>query len=393
MNARSIRFVFADPPGFSGQRNAARIIWDGMRARGWHCDLLPLPTADRTSDTGRGLVSSALAVGRIIQAWLAAIRLRRRAPAGITFLACSQTVAGLVRDGVAFTILTAGRRGGAAVISLNGNLFASWSRRGFCARALRWLARNASIITVVGDGQRDRLVALGIPARMVRVIPNTADCPVCTVKATTAKQREVDRPVRILYLSSLITSKGYPMLLEALRMISDRDGPQLEAVLCGAIVASPHDAFGSESTARTWIDSITSEINRSQRVTVRWLPGAVGAAKNDLLARCHIFTLPTQYPVEAQPLSLLEAMASGCAIVATGIAEIPTILPPDTKTAVLLDHPTPASLAAAIERLAADADTRTAMAVTARDRFEKLFAPHRHLDAWESIFAGLGTPS
>ena len=337
MNVRSIRFVFADPPGFSGQRNAARIIWDGMRARGWQCDLLPLPTADRTSDTGRSLVSSARAIGRIIQAWLAAIRLRRDGPTAITFLACSQTGTGLVRDGVAFLIMTAGRAGNTAVIALNGNLFASWSRRDFRTWALRWLARNASIITVVGDRQRHRLSALGIPARKIRVIPNTADCPLCTVEETTAKHREVDRPIRILYLSSLITSKGYPMLLEA-----------------------------------------------------QWLPGADGAAKNDLLARCHIFTLPTQYPVEAQPLSLLEAMASGCAIVTTGIAEIPTILPSDARAAMLLDHPTPASLAAAIERLAADTDSRTAMALAARARYETLFAPHRHLDAWESVFAGLG---
>jgi len=390
VNVRSIRFVFADPPGFSGQRNAARIIWDGMRARGWQCDLLPLPTADRTSDTGRSLVSSARAIGRIIQAWLAAIRLRRDGPTAITFLACSQTGTGLVRDGVAFLIMTAGRAGNTAVIALNGNLFASWSRRDFRTWALRWLARNASIITVVGDRQRHRLSALGIPARKIRVIPNTADCPLCTVEETTAKHREVDRPIRILYLSSLITSKGYPMLLEALRMISGRDGAQLDAVLCGTIVASPHDAFGSELTARSWIDSIVSEINRSPRVRAQWLPGADGAAKNDLLARCHIFTLPTQYPVEAQPLSLLEAMASGCAIVTTGIAEIPTILPSDARAAMLLDHPTPASLAAAIERLAADTDSRTAMALAARARYETLFAPHRHLDAWESVFAGLG---
>lgn len=393
MSGRVIRFVYANPPGFSGQRNAARLVWTGLGDRGWDCRLFALPTLDRTADSSRGCIPRIVLLVRVVQTWLVALRLRSREPAAYTFLACSQTVTGLVRDGITFLILTAGRRGSVAVIALNGNAFSSWSFRDPRARVFRFLARNATCVTVVGDGQRDRLAALGVPPERIRVVSNTADAPLLAAAQVESKQRESHGPVRLLYLSSLITSKGYPTYLEALNLLAHRDGPPLEAILCGAIVASPHDEFGSESAARVWIQEALAEIGQTRRIRVRWIPGAAGDEKYDLLSRCHVFVLPTLYPVEAQPLALLEAMASGCAIVTTGIAEIPVLLPRDANVAVIIDDPTPSTVADAVERLVREPEARMSLAMAARGRYADCFAGGQHIDAWERLFADIGRGS
>jgi glycosyltransferase involved in cell wall biosynthesis len=87
--------------------------------------------------------------------------------------------------------------------------------------------------------------------------------------------------------------------------------------------------------------------------------------------------------VEAQPVVLLEAMASGCAIVTTAAGEIPAIL--DDRSAVLLTDGTSETLAAALQSLVADAAARARLALAANARFVNLYQIERHLDTWEKL--------
>ena len=50
-----------------------------------------------------------------------------------------------------------------------------------------------------------------------------------------------------------------------------------------------------------------------------------GQAKVDLLNQCHIFSLLSRYPNEGQPISILEAMGNGMAVITTDHAGIPEI--------------------------------------------------------------------
>ena len=54
--------------------------------------------------------------------------------------------------------------------------------------------------------------------------------------------------------------------------------------------------------------------------------GVVGGQdKVNLLNRCHIFSLLSRYPNEGQPISILEAMGNGMAVITTDHAGIPEI--------------------------------------------------------------------
>jgi glycosyltransferase involved in cell wall biosynthesis len=192
------------------------------------------------------------------------------------------------------------------------------------------------------------------------------------------------RPVRLLHLSSLIDTKGYPEYLAALSLLSGLAGAEFEAVLCGRMVSSEFsDRFRDAASAQTWIESEMAKINRGGRARVKWIKGAVGAEKTALYREADIFVLPTRYSVEAQPLVLLEAMASGCAILTTRAGEIPTIL--DERSAVFLEEATAAGVAAALETLITDGGARARLARAAHQRFLQNYTVERHLDQWERL--------
>jgi glycosyltransferase involved in cell wall biosynthesis len=63
---------------------------------------------------------------------------------------------------------------------------------------------------------------------------------------------------------------------------------------------------------------------------VKYLGAFIGGEDKKLLyASTHIFCLPTFYPYEGQPISILEAYASGCAVLTTPHAGIPDIFRDD----------------------------------------------------------------
>lgn len=90
-----------------------------------------------------------------------------------------------------------------------------------------------------------------------------------------------------------------------------------------------------------------------------------------LLREVAIFVLPSTS--EGLPMALLEAMAWGRAIVATKVGGVPDVLS-DNEDALLVPPSDPPALAAALARLAADADLRARLGPAARERARRLNA-------------------
>jgi glycosyltransferase involved in cell wall biosynthesis len=379
----SLFFCYADPTGFSGQKAATELVINGLSRRGWRCRRLPMPVLNRGhgGELGRWRYLAAL-----LRAWGRALRLLG-SPSGRLSVSLGQTRVAFLRDGVPLLLGWAVLRRERIVATLNGNVFMQWPGGSFNLRVFCFLLRRAGRVTVVGDGQRERLLALGLPADRVVVVVNSCELSPIPAAAVEAKHR--DGPVRCLFLSSLIDTKGFPEYLEALGLLSSALGPPLEAVLCGRLVASDFSSrFPDLADAEAWIERQLDKINRSVRVRCRWIKGATGRDKEALFREANIFVLPTRYAVEAQPLVLLEAMASGCAIITSRVGEIATIL--DDRSAVLLPGGGAAAVAAELERLAADAPGRRLLAQAAHARFLERYQVERHLDAWEQLLLAAG---
>lgn len=106
----------------------------------------------------------------------------------------------------------------------------------------------------------------------------------------------------------------------------------------------------------------------------------------DFLAACDLFIFPSLY--EGLGIALIEAMAAGCACVASEAGPIPEIVEHD-RDAVLVPPADHLALADAVCRLLGDADYRKrlgdAARVTARERFQPQKAAERLTQIYESI--------
>lgn len=376
-----IYFSYLDPKGFSGQRTATELVIKGLERRHWPCFRLPQPALDRDC---RAKGAKIIYLTGVLMAWMRGIRLLF-AHGGWFCSNLPQTRIGMIREAVnlLFARVGIGRR--RIVISLHGSLFMHWPARSLEARLFKWLLTQVGTITVLGEKQRERLLQMGVAPEQVHVVVNSCELAPLDSESLKNKVSAGDSPVvHLLYLSSLIDTKGYPEFLEALRDLGHSEGTRIEAILCGRLLEAEQNArFSSAVVAEAWIEQILTEINRSKRVSVRWVRGAIGEEKRRLFHEAEIFVLPTRYAVEAQPLVLLEAMASGCAIVSTQVGEIPTIL--DKSSACLLEDPSVAELVRVLGELTNSPKERERIALHAHQRFVDRYQIEQHINAWEKI--------
>ncbi|MBE3519130.1 MAG: glycosyltransferase [Firmicutes bacterium] len=114
---------------------------------------------------------------------------------------------------------------------------------------------------------------------------------------------------------------------------------------------------------------LTEKIRQSGLTGVFQLAGHVRDVP-EFLRGLDLFVLPSRR--EALGLSILEAMASGLAVVATKVGGIPEVVV-NGETGLLVEPDDPEELCQAITALLADPELRTAMGKRGRARVEKLF--------------------
>jgi glycosyltransferase involved in cell wall biosynthesis len=110
-------------------------------------------------------------------------------------------------------------------------------------------------------------------------------------------------PVRLLFLSNLLFGKGHLELAEAFRRLPAAVRATLRLDFAGGF-----DTDENEAAFRARIADLPEAAYH----------GVVGGEiKRRLLAEAHVFCLPTYYAHEGQPISILEAYASGAAVITT----------------------------------------------------------------------------
>jgi len=125
------------------------------------------------------------------------------------------------------------------------------------------------------------------------------------------ERSKTDNTIGIVYLSNLMESKGILDLFEAVKIIRNR-GEKIHLDVAGAIEPVIEDRV------KVYLEELGDSVSYHGVVE--------GKKKKELLLNNYIFCLPSKHPYgEGQPISILEAMANGCAIVTTdhgGIKDI-----------------------------------------------------------------------
>jgi len=151
-------------------------------------------------------------------------------------------------------------------------------------------------------------------------------------------QTNVEGPtLRITYLSNLMEEKGIHDLLDALLEL-EGNGMDYEARIAGNIA----------NDDRLLIKQKLDQLKNTTYIGVIDLQ-----AKVELLNWSNVFILPTYYIMEGQPISILEAMATGNVILTTDHAGIPDIFI-DSLNGFYVEKRSPRSIVTTLTRLQND---------------------------------------
>jgi glycosyltransferase involved in cell wall biosynthesis len=180
-----------------------------------------------------------------------------------------------------------------------------------------------------------------IPPEKRHVVPNTIVESMQFSEEEIAEKlaaRRQRRRFNVVFISNMYRSKGYRDLAEAL-CAAPPDGPW-QAHFVGA--------WPSESD-RTEFESWVAEQGKSDHFRIH---GKVEDREQikELLRDADVLALPTYYPVEAQPVCIIEALNASTPIIATRHASIPEYVIDDVN-GYLVDKESPNQIAAALKKL------------------------------------------
>jgi len=231
-------------------------------------------------------------------------------------------------------------------------------------------------IIVLGDLLREQFDFVPSIKDKLKVIPNglTKDIYVTT---DTKELPSNDQPIKILYLSNLIPSKGYLTLLESCIKLEKEGNIEFICDYCGGFIQTVVD--GNHLDAKERLTEFKNLIKSNNLIEKVFYHGTVtGRIKEKMLSQAHIFVLPTCFPWEGQPLSIIEALAFSTPIISTPYRSIPEQVL-DGYNGYLIPPNDPEALVQAIKKLVENSDRYKHMSIAARKHFETNFTRKVHL--------------
>ncbi|MFQ5572182.1 MAG: glycosyltransferase family 4 protein, partial [Rhodothermales bacterium] len=247
----------------------------------------------------------------------------------------------------------------------------AWTARRMVRRVQRFVFLNESLA---------ERCAPWIPDEQRLAIPNTIDDAVrCGEDEVAAKQaRRAERTAfRLLFLSNMIASKGYLDVLRAVGLLHAR-GLSLHADFVGRWTSDEDRTAFERLVEEENLDAVvTHHGGLSDRTQIK-----------DLYLNADVFLLPSYYPTEAQPITIIEALNAGTPVITTRHSGIPDMVR-DGQEALFVPPRAPDAIAGAVRHLA-DAATWVSFSRNARRRFQMRFSPVAVRRLWEMLLKGTG---
>lgn len=251
-------------------------------------------------------------------------------------------------------------------IQTRDEFYASW-QRWLVRRTMHW----ADSVILNSIHVRDFAISEeGAPADRIVVIPNgiSVEKYISTVPKLTLRA-QLNLPTDCILLGSigrLVPQKGFDILLQALAQLRRRD-----LFLCIAGVGREEQNLRAQAR----------ELGLQARVVFM-------GYRRDVPALMHCLDLYVHASrFEGMPIVILEAMASGCPIVATAVDGTRELIQ-DARDGWLVPPEDPLALANAIQSALDDPNEARRRNAAALQRVSDYFDTNKVLDAWERVFQG-----
>lgn len=270
------------------------------------------------------------------------------------------------------------RFGCATVFHLHDGNFERYVDHGFGGALLRGCIRRtigaSDVVIVLSErwaqwmrqfSPQSRVHVIGNPVRLPpqeRRVPSVGDTPAASG--------------RVLFLGMICDAKGSFDLLRAFAVFRSRM-PGWRLVV------------GGNGEVERFLEQAVA---LGMRDDVDYLGWVSGAEKNRALAAADVFVLPSYS--EGMPVSLLEAMAYGSAVIATPVGGVPDMMTPELH-GLWIEPGDVSGLAAALERVAGSPELRARLGAAARQHVLAEYAAETasekicraYDDAWQRMRA------
>lgn len=236
--------------------------------------------------------------------------------ADLFYLTISQSVRGNIRDLLILRLLR--NQGKKCLIHLHGGYFRKLYENDMKPIQRRW--NEAALKKIDGSivlGNSLKYIFEGlVDDNKIFVVPNCVDDDYLLSDVSMKPNQE---PYHILYLSNFIRSKGYDIVLEMAKEYKNHTGNKnLHFDFAGKFYGEDEKQFFETFVRENSLEGVLT------------YHGIVdGDKKRELLRNSTFFILPTNYPKEGQPISILEAMGNGMIILTTNHAGIQDIVEND----------------------------------------------------------------
>ncbi len=290
-----ILFIAPVPPPLTGNSLAVKILVDEI-SKHHEVELI-----NQNKSSLKSGINSLSRIKKIISILYSAFCHRNNAD--VIYLSLSESLAGNLKDIVLYIILR-GKLSAMLVHLLGGSgIKAMMEANGLRSKVNTAFYRRLAGVIVEGRTQAG-IFANSVSPRKIHVVPNFAEDFLFLSENDIRMKFLCVSPLKILFLSNLINGKGHNELVDAY--------VGLDSCLQSAIRIAFVGGFEGSKQKGAFLKRIENHKN------ITYLGSFIGGNdKRELYSQSHIFCLPTYYPYEGQPISILEAYATGCVVIAT----------------------------------------------------------------------------
>jgi glycosyltransferase involved in cell wall biosynthesis len=298
-----ILFIAPIPPPINGQSKASKVLFDALVINN---EIHTVNLSKNSLKNGFDSIQRVSDIfGILIKVW------KEKKNNDIIYLSLAESFLGNLRDIFIYSILYKSRHkifvhmlGGAGMREiLNG--------KGIQQKINCFFIKQIAGVLVEGSVNFEAFSKV-IPENKIHIVPNFAEDFLFLsddeIKAKFANKEFI----QILYLSNLLPGKGYDELADAYIGLDENLKKQVKIIYVGG--------FESDESEKEFLDKIKNQNN------ISYIGKFIdGENKRELYSKSHVFCLPTYYPYEGQPISILEAYATGCVVITSNHSGIPFV--------------------------------------------------------------------
>lgn len=305
MKTTKLLFIAPLPPPTDGQSKASAEALKAFVEMGWSIEVLNI---------GRSCIKRSVSteIRRVIEVFILLFKIFLYSrKSDVVYISLSESYLGNFKDLLIYSLLfgklnhvTIHMLGGTGMDKLlNHNRITSFLNGFFMMK----------MNTVIVEGARGKSIFKKyFPQEKIKIIHNFVDDYLHSTYDEVIKKFKNNETLNILYLSNLLHSKGYMELFNGYVKLAPPVREKMALTFVGG--------FQDVNSEREFLNLIDNEPG------VKYLGNFIdGVEKKELYLKSHIFCLPTYYPYEGQPISILEAYATGCAVITTAHAGIPDV--------------------------------------------------------------------